>query len=167
MPHHRTLSGTPSSIKSVLPRDLSIPGSGGRNWFVVSLRDPSATDPEWTGPVKTCRFLGSVEELRKNTDFSQTEGCPRARRSFVRVRFTMMGHATSHARIQHSENSFFLGLEERALLNLLRCKRPQTIYPVSRAQRAVCKGRVAAYSVLQNIQHMPLRGPCIIVKNIL
>jgi hypothetical protein len=25
--------------------------------------------------------------------------------------------------------------------------RPQTIYPVSRAQRAVCKGRVAAHSV--------------------
>ena len=29
----------------------------------------------------------------------------------------------------------------------LRCARPQTIYPVSRAQHAVCKGRVAAHSV--------------------
>ena len=29
----------------------------------------------------------------------------------------------------------------------LQCTRPQAIYPVSRAQRAVCKGRVAAHSV--------------------
>jgi hypothetical protein len=43
--------------------------------------------------------------------------------------------------------------EERALLGLsvfamrTASVRPQTIYPVSRAQRAVCKGRVAAHSV--------------------
>jgi hypothetical protein len=37
---------------------------------------------------------------------------------------------------------------ERALLaRSLQCKRPQTIYIVSRAQRAVCKGRVAGVSV--------------------
>ena len=31
--------------------------------------------------------------------------------------------------------------EERALLDLLECTRPQTIYPVSRAQRAVSQGQ--------------------------
>jgi hypothetical protein len=113
--------------------------------------------PEWTGPYTTCPFwalwknsLGSVILARQKAVlgvvlpalYDDTAGHTPTLRSEILIFWPPSCHARGKWRMGHGRCARGEGVARSS-----PCTLTQVSYPMSRAQRAVRKGRVAAHSV--------------------
>ena len=127
----------------------------------IAQRDPEPDfdplSPERTGPYTTCPFwalwknsLGSVILARRKAVlgvvlpalYDDTAGHTPTLRSEILIFWPPSCHARGKWRMGHGRCARGEGVARSS-----PCTLTQVSYPMSRAQRAVCKGRVAAHSV--------------------